>query len=387
VTVDHSALHDPVIGNVYVAFEALPPLSSAQAGSVMIEAYIEDVDGYFAPAVNGEFIVGTWPINLTAVAIPRPRNAVVMVLDRSFSMNASAGPAGTRHDLLTSALQVASDLLAPDDAIGQVSNDHLVDTVAPKTPMGAHSPPGAGRVAVSNAITGGALTPRGNTAIGQGMITGASVLDAERTSPTTPYDQFSMLVMTDGNENVTPYVTHAPVTTAISGFSNRVFAVGLGDEGDVSAATLSAIARYMLITGDITTAEQRFRLTKYFVQILAAVTNTAIVVDPQGDLHIGVEHRHSFFLTEADVETDVIAISPAAFLLDFRLEAPLAEVALLVALLRAGLAQALRVVLAEPQGARYGLCHSFGREHLLTQPLHRSLVLEEPGAVHDFVVR
>jgi len=128
--------------------------------------------------------------------------------------------------------------------------------------------------------------------------------------------------MTDGNQNVAPLVGSPPVSAAIASFSDSVYAVGLGDVGGVSASTLGAIANYMLITGDITSAEQRFRLAKYFIQILASVTNTAIVVDPQGDLHVGVEHRIPFDLTEADASVDVIALSPAAFLLDFRLEAP-----------------------------------------------------------------
>ncbi|MDQ3890007.1 MAG: tyrosinase family protein [Actinomycetota bacterium] len=322
IFVQHSEVHDPVTANVYVQFIASGSLSTPQAGAVTIEAFIEDADGYFAPAVNGEYIVGSWTINLTATPVPRPRSAIVFVLDRSGSMSESAGPAGTKADLLKSALQSAADILQANDAIGLVSYDDVVATLASITGMGPLSPPGSGRTAVTTAITSGALDPRGLTAIGQGMIAGAGVLDAERTNPSTVYSRFAMLVMTDGNENVPPNVTSSAVTTAIAGFSNSVYAVGLGSETNVSAATLGAIAKYMLITGDITTAEQRFRLTKYFVQILASVTNTAIVVDPQGDLHLGVEHRIPFDITEADVSIDVIALSPAAFLLDFRLEAP-----------------------------------------------------------------
>jgi hypothetical protein len=154
------------------------------------------------------------------------------------------------------------------------------------------------------------------------MIQGTQVLDAERTNPATQYTRFAMLVMTDGNENVPPNANSSAVATAVGGFGDSVYAIGLGSHTNVSAATLGAIANYMLITGDITTAEQRFRLTKYFVQILASVTRTAIVVDPQGELHLGVVHRIPFQLTEGDISVDVIALSPAAPLLDFRLEAP-----------------------------------------------------------------
>jgi hypothetical protein len=131
-----------------------------------------------------------------------------------------------------------------------------------------------------------------------------------------------MLVMTDGNENVPPNANSSAVATAVGGFSDSVYAIGLGNHTNVSAATLGAIANYMLITGDITTAEHRFRLTKYFMQILASVTRSAIVVDPQGDLHLGSVHRIPFQLAEGDISVDVIALSPAAPLLDIRLEAP-----------------------------------------------------------------
>jgi hypothetical protein len=154
------------------------------------------------------------------------------------------------------------------------------------------------------------------------MIAGASVLDAERTMAGTPYSQFAMLVMTDGNQNRTPLVTDPAVTAAIAPYSDNVYAVGLGTPGNVSDTTLGAIARHMLVTGDVTAAERRFRLTKYFIQILAGVTRTAIMVDPQGDLHLDTEHTIPFFVTESDVEMDVIVLCPIAPLLDFTLEAP-----------------------------------------------------------------
>lgn len=154
------------------------------------------------------------------------------------------------------------------------------------------------------------------------MISGAGVLDAERLAAGTPYSQFALLVMTDGNQNVTPYVQDPPVTSAIAPYASTVYAIGLGTPGNVSDTTLGQIANYMLVTGDMTAAARRFRLTKYFVQILAGVTRTAIVVDPQGDLHVGSEHRIPFLATEADVELDVIALCPLAPLLEFELEAP-----------------------------------------------------------------
>jgi hypothetical protein len=210
-----------------------------------------------------------------------------------------------------------------DDAIALISFDDLVTTISPVREMGTNAAdPTTGKYSVSQAITGPDLVPRGLTAIGNGMIQGANVLDAERTAPGTPYSQFGMVVMTDGNQNVGPSVTAPAVTTAIAGFSNNVYAIGLGRETNVSAPTLGAIARYMLITGDITSAEQRFALTKYFVQVLAGVTRTAIVTDPQGDLLVGSEHRIPFDISEADVTMDAIALCPLAPILDMKLATP-----------------------------------------------------------------
>jgi hypothetical protein len=327
VNVDHSDEHDPVVGNVYIEYRALGTPSVTQSGSATIEAFINDIDGYFAASPGAEFRVGMWNINFSALPVPRPRAAISLVLDRSGSMSESAGVVGTKYDLLKSSLRVIADIMRENDAIGAVSFDdnyggHSITTLMPITQMGTITPPGLGRKALVTTSTSSDLTPRGATAIGLGMIQGASQLNAERTNPATPYSQFAMVVMTDGNENVSPRVTGPPVRSAISAFSDNVYAIGLGRENNVSESTLGSIARYMLITGDITTAEQRFRLTKYFMQILARITKTAIVVDPQGDLMMEVEHKIAFPVTEADVIIDVIVLSPLAPLLDFRLESP-----------------------------------------------------------------
>ncbi len=164
--------------------------------------------------------------------------------------------------------------------------------------------------------------PRNLTGIGLGMIAGAAVLDNERMTAGSPYQRFALCVMTDGNENIAPVVADPVVTAAIAPYADSVYAIGLGQPGGVSDAVLTAISNYMLITGDITAAERRFRLTKYFLQILAGITRAAIVVDPQGDLHVGSEHRIPFVLSDHDVQVDVVALSPLAPLLELSLEAP-----------------------------------------------------------------
>ena len=64
------------------------------------------------------------------------------------------------------------------------------------------------------------------------------------------------------------------------------------------------------------------RVSKYFLQILAGVTNAQIAADPGGVLSIGAEHRIPFYICEADFGMDLFVLSPAPGLIDFEIEAP-----------------------------------------------------------------
>lgn len=322
VSADHDDAHDPVRANVFVEFHALGTANVAQAGSVTINAYIDDTEGYFTGTPGTEFQVGAWTVGLTARPVPAPRAAIALVLDRSGSMGESAGPNGTKVSLLRSSLQVIGAILRDDDAIGIVSYDDVTATLTSPSiiQMGTVSPAGAGRQAVENARNSSDLDPRNGTAIGLGMIDGATALQTVQADPNYPTK--AMVVMTDGNENSGPSVTSSQVQNAISWFGSSVYAIGLGDETNVSATTLGAISQYQLITGRITTSEQRFLLTKYFLQILAQISKNAIIIDPQGDLRPGDEHRIPFAVADSDVTFDAIVLCPLPLFLDFSLEAP-----------------------------------------------------------------
>ncbi len=66
---------------------------------------------------------------------------------------------------------------------------------------------------------------------------------------------------------------------------------------------------YLLITGAFT-PDQSMRLSKYFLQILAGVTNAQIAADPAGVLDANSEHRIPFWICEADFGMDLIVLSP-----------------------------------------------------------------------------
>ena len=318
VTIDHDHSSDLVTARLYVQFQANGPLNAAQTGTATVVASVVDPDGYDTTNPGDPLVVQTWTVNLSATPVTRPRAAIGLVLDRSGSMSAGAGPAGTRYDLLKSSLAVVRDIMRPVDGVGVVTFDDVTATLNPIIEVGPAGPPapGSGREALNSAIASPELVPRNTTGIGQGMIEGAAILDDERLAAGTPYERFALCVMTDGNENEDPRVADPPVTAAISPYTDSIYAIGLGRPGDVSDAVLTSISNYMLITGDITPAERQFRLTKYFVQILAGITRTAIVVDPQGDLNVGSEHRIPFVLSEYDLQVDVIALSPLAPLIE-----------------------------------------------------------------------
>jgi hypothetical protein len=78
---------------------------------------------------------------------------------------------------------------------------------------------------------------------------------------------------------------------------------------------------YLLVTGSIST-DNRFLLQKYFLQILAGISNADIVLDPDGQLVPGQVTRVPFELTSGDSGVDVILLTPDTRTVDFRLQTP-----------------------------------------------------------------
>ncbi|MEO6813216.1 MAG: tyrosinase family protein [Ginsengibacter sp.] len=295
---------DFIYGYVWVKFDTT--IAGSLNSSVDIEAYIIDEEGYYAPTEGTEFHLANYHVDLIGSIIPRASNSVALVVDRSGSMSDLAGGGKTKSQLLVDAIGVFSQLMLPNDEISISSFDNIVATPVPMQ-------------AVSTAlalIAGADLSPRNTTWIGGGIQDGAAQL-----AIATKVNK-SMLVLTDGNENVHPYVLELPSGT----ISNTTYAIGFGLPGSVSDPVLNEITSNthgdLIITGNITTDEQRFNLTKYFVQILAGVTNMNVILDPQGSLLWGSQHIIPFILSETDVYVDLITLCPVPALLDFYLTTP-----------------------------------------------------------------
>jgi len=133
----------------------------------------------------------------------------------------------------------------------------------------------------------------------------------------------SMVVLTDGNENVHPYVGELPGGT----ITNRTYAIGFGLPGNVSDAVLNQITSNtngdLIVTGNISSAEQGFNLTKYFVQVLAGVTNMKRSARPAGFPLLRLGARRLVWPDRGGCLLPTSSpLCPVPQLIDFRLETP-----------------------------------------------------------------
>ncbi len=261
----------------------------------------------------------TWTINIVANTIARPRAAVSLVLDRSGSMNDDAGDATTKVQKLREAANVFISVMQPADGIGLVRFNDTAQRLMEVQAAGPTSGP-SGRATALQHITGSDIDPSGATSIGDGVVNGKNMLDDAQAAAVPPYDVQAMVVLTDGQWN------RPPDLASVSGsITAATYAVGLGLPSNISVPALTTLCQghkgFLLLTGQVST-DQSMRLSKYFLQILAGVTNAQIAADPRGVLDVTAEHRIPFWLSEADYGADLIVLSPVPQVIDFQLEAP-----------------------------------------------------------------
>ena len=268
---------------------------------------------------NEDFI-----FTLSANSIARPTVAAMLVLDQSGSMDDQAGTTGvTRIQALREAAGLFVDVIQPGNGIGLVRFDTVAypvnDPTYPGlavTAIGAGGIFDPGRTAARGAVQAHATNINGSTSIGAGVALGRSTV-----SPVTGFQDKALIVFTDGLENTPPMIADV-----LGDIDQRTFAIGLGNAQQVSTAALTALTHgtggYLLLTGLLSTsADDYFRLSKYFLQILAGVTSTDIVLDPTGFLPPGVKVRIPFAVSETDIESTVLLLTdiPAV---RFALETP-----------------------------------------------------------------
>ncbi|ABB74525.1 von Willebrand factor type A domain-containing protein [Nitrosospira multiformis ATCC 25196] len=261
----------------------------------------------------------SWVINIAANTTARPRSAVALVLDRSGSMNEDAGDGISKVQKLREAANVFISAMQPADGIGLVRFNEAAQRLMEIQEAGA-APGGTGRTIALEHIAGSDIDPAGATSIGDGVVNGKQMLDDAQATAGTPYDVTAMVVLTDGMWNRPP-----PLADVMGSITANTYAVGLGLPSNISIPALATLCQvhngYLLVTGALS-GDQPMRLGKYFLQILAGVSNAQITADPRGILSRESEHRIPVSICEADYGMDLIVLSPFPRAIDFQLEAP-----------------------------------------------------------------
>jgi hypothetical protein len=271
--------------------------------------------------IRCEEIAQEWTIPINAYTVAWPTVASMLVLDKSGSMAWDSGITDKRRiDVLHDSAPIFVQIMPDNDAIGIASFDH---DAYPVMPVSTAGPPiiGSGRATANNEIDDLEPNPAGATSIGDGVFLAHNTL-----TPVSGFDHKAIVVFTDGHENRSRYLDDPEVQSAIN---EQVFAIGLGTADKLNPNALNELADnsggFLLMTGTIGN-DDLLRLHKYFLQVLAGVTNTAIVVDPESSVRPGQEHRIRFDLHRSDITADVILLSPAPWAFEFLLETPAGEV-------------------------------------------------------------
>ena len=262
----------------------------------------------------------SWIVTIIGNTVARKTAAAALVLDRSGSMSEDRGDGQSKHASLQQAASIFVDVMLEGDGVGLVRFNQDAQVLQPIVQLGNGGLSDINRSNTKDVINGTGLDPTGWTSIGDGIFEGRGILN----SASTPFDVKSLVVLTDGVENQPRMI--ADVATQINEYT---YAVGLGQPQNISVPALQTISGnnggYLLVTGAIST-DNRFLLQKYFLQILAGISNAEIVLDPDGQLIPGQVSRVPFQLTASDAGVDVILLTPYAQVVDFRLQTPSGQI-------------------------------------------------------------
>jgi hypothetical protein len=263
---------------------------------------------------------------IKANAIVKPTVAVMLSLDQSGSMNWDAGTSGLKRiDVLKDAARSFMEIIPGGDGAGLIRFDHDAYPVGDATWPGkditrivSDDDFDAERIACIAAVNAHATNLAGNTSVGDGVEMARGYLTAV---PAADYTYKAMVVFTDGLQ------TAAKSIEEVAGsIDNRTYAIGLGNELQVDTGALNLLTNgtggYLLLTGLLSASiDDFFRTKKYFLQILAGVTNDNVVLDPNGYLAPGVMVKIPFYLNETDINCSAILLTDYP-VIDFAIETP-----------------------------------------------------------------
>lgn len=222
-------------------------------------------------------------------------------------------------DALRRAGNLYLDLLRPEpgstdtgDKIGLVKYNESNSIYLPleyKTPTNA---PGTHTNAAMEALSATAvnndaqLKPDGLTGIGGAMQTGASMFPAASSGRSQ-----IMVVMTDGMENVTPYINDVLGPIHSSKPDLKIYSVGLGNTANLELAKLQSITNvangFHQVSGDLLN-ENIFALEEFYFKIFSNANRMDLIVDPTNYEQIAFDSTSRIIQHATVVSSDRYAI-------------------------------------------------------------------------------
>jgi hypothetical protein len=320
VTLSFTAPADPSLSRYTGSPFNQPPTGGAVATARLWIVYAAPNDSHSVAdsvTVTCSQTGQSWTVPITANSVPRKAAAAALVLDKSGSMSEDRGDGlGTKSQSVRDAANTFLDVMLPGDALSLTAFDDNASVLAGLTVLGDPTDPfDTSRSTLHGFINGAGLNPGGNTSIGDGIFEGRGTL-----SGATAQVQ-SLVVLTDGNENRTRWISDVA-----DQINENTYSVGVGTAANTSAAALETISGnhggYLLITGAALGGDNEFLLKKYFLQILAGVSNAEVVLDPVGMISARQVQRVPFVVCDQDNLADVILLAQDRKYLQFLLETP-----------------------------------------------------------------
>jgi Mg-chelatase subunit ChlD len=240
--------------------------------------YNANIDGWSDKPVSER------TIHLHGIGVPPIPLSTMMVIDRSGSMSGRVGE--DRKIEAASIAGIRYTLLLHDDYdwFGITRYNQTSETIVDLAPISDN------KIEAQEKLLDieGVLGPAGSTCIGCGMVTASEQYDMNQSAPS---DHQAMIVLTDGKENVHPYIQEVKEDIKNTYENLQIFCVGIGDpietgeygnEG-IESSKLQIIADefdglYKII--QTLNEEHIYDLESFYFKVFAKAKGHQIVHDP-----------------------------------------------------------------------------------------------------------